>query len=163
MRREQRLLMHHGDADGGGLEPEVESTGLRPSQSISPPSRSIHAGDDFHQRGFAGAIFAHEQVDLAGVDFQVAVAQSSDAAEALLNVGEGHQHGGKDSVYTAGEQLRRLRVHTDAGRRRKRAALPHRIFSSGSAHDAEIEGRRSVEAVEPEPDRKDLFHGAGHR
>ena len=40
----------------------------RPCHSIWPASRSTHSGDDFHQRGFAGAVFAEQQVHFAGLE-----------------------------------------------------------------------------------------------
>ena len=48
----------------------------RPCHSIWPASRSTHSGDDLHQRGFARAVLAEQQMHFARVDGQVAVARA---------------------------------------------------------------------------------------
>ena len=43
----------------------------------------IDAGQDLHQRRLAGAVFAHQRVDFAGLQLEVDVAKRGDAAETL--------------------------------------------------------------------------------
>ncbi len=50
------------------------------------------AGDNFHERGFARAIFAEQQVDLAGLNGQIAIPQRSDAAVPFFYVIEFEEH-----------------------------------------------------------------------
>ena len=52
----------------------------------------LHARDDLHQRGFARAVLAHQQMDLARFDGEVAPAQRRHASEPLLNTFEFEQH-----------------------------------------------------------------------
>ncbi|MEY9920108.1 hypothetical protein ABIF99_006423 [Bradyrhizobium japonicum] len=60
-----QLLMHHGDAGrvciAGGAEMR-----LLPVDQEAASEFAVHAGDDLHQRAFAGAVLADETVDLAG-------------------------------------------------------------------------------------------------
>ena len=51
-----------------------------------------HAGHDFHERGFAGAVLAEQQMHFAGVHREIAVAQRRYAAESLLDVPEFEEH-----------------------------------------------------------------------
>ena len=55
-------------------------------------------GDNFHERGFASAIFAEQQVDFAGLDGQVSVTQRCDAAVPFFDVVEFEEHR-KRTVY----------------------------------------------------------------
>ena len=41
----------------------------------------VHAGEDFHQRAFAGAVFAHEGVDFAGTKIEIDRFQHAYAGE----------------------------------------------------------------------------------
>jgi hypothetical protein len=43
----------------------------------------MHAGDDLHQRRFAGAVFADEAVDFARTEREIDIAQRVNAAEGL--------------------------------------------------------------------------------
>ena len=49
----------------------------------------VDAGENLHQRGFAGAVFAHQAVDLAPFDPDGYVVQGLDAGEALVHMGHG--------------------------------------------------------------------------
>src|SRR6266536_4709879 len=52
----------------------------------------LHAGYDFHQRGFTRAVFAEQQMDFAGVNGEVAIAEGSDAAKSFLDAFEFEEH-----------------------------------------------------------------------
>ena len=56
------------------------------------------SGDNFHERGFARAIFAEQQMDFAGLDGQVSVTQRCDAAVPFFDVVELEEHR-KRTVY----------------------------------------------------------------
>ena len=83
MRREQRFLVHHRDAVGRRFRWARERNRLAAPQHFAAVAL-VHASDDLHQRGFARAVFAHQQMDFAFGDFEVAVAQSMHAAKAFL-------------------------------------------------------------------------------
>ena len=46
-----------------------------------PFARLIEAGEDFHQRRFAGAIVADDAQHLAGIHMEIHIAQRGDGAE----------------------------------------------------------------------------------
>ena len=50
------------------------------------------SGDNFHERGLARAIFTEQQVDLAGLNGQIAIPQRSDAAVPFFDVVEFEEH-----------------------------------------------------------------------
>lgn len=83
--------MHHGDAHRGGVSRAGETGGL-----VLPEERAavglIDAGDDLHKRRFACAVFAHQEMDLAGLYVEIAGAKGGDAAEALFNLLKLEQH-----------------------------------------------------------------------
>ena len=54
-----------------------------PSIRISPSSAVLDAGEDLHQRGLAGAVLAHQGVDLAGAEVEVDAVEGGHAGEAL--------------------------------------------------------------------------------
>ena len=56
------------------------------------------AGDNFHERGFTRAIFAEQQVDLAGLNGQFAIPQRSDAAVPFFDVVEFEEHRKRTSL-----------------------------------------------------------------
>jgi hypothetical protein len=62
---------------------QQEAAGVRP----------VHAGEDLHERGLAGAVLADEAVHLAGEELDVAVLERVDRAEALLGVLEDEDRG----------------------------------------------------------------------
>src|ERR1700719_1929216 len=76
--------MHHGDAVRGGLGGRSEARGLASEEELTAVA-ILHSAHDLHQRGLAGAIFAHQEVNFAGVDYEVAAAEGYYAAEALLD------------------------------------------------------------------------------
>ena len=67
MRGQQTLLMHHRDAGFGRIARAAKSDRLPPPQETALVRR-LHAGDDLHQRRFAGAVLTHQQMHFAGVD-----------------------------------------------------------------------------------------------
>jgi hypothetical protein len=56
----------------------------------------IHAGQDFHQRGFAGAVLAAEGMDGAAPDLERYIRQRLDRSESLANAAHAERsvHGG---------------------------------------------------------------------
>ena len=64
----------------------MASCGLRSTMGLPPQEnlarvRRVQAGEHFHQRGFARAVFAHQRVDLARLKRQRNVDQRLDAGE----------------------------------------------------------------------------------
>ena len=59
------VLEHHADAQLARVRRVGDGTGL-PSQQHLARVRTDDAVDDLHEGGFAGAVFAHHGVDLAG-------------------------------------------------------------------------------------------------
>ena len=86
VRRQVQLLVDHadakvqrgsrvGDLDRLPLEPDLAGVGL------------VHAGQDLHQRGLAGAVLADQGVDLAGTELEACVGERVDAGEVLGDPG----------------------------------------------------------------------------
>ncbi len=80
--RDAELLMDHGDAGGAGIADRSKPDFLSIQRETAREFR-VHAGDDFHQRALAGAVFADETVDLAGGKREVDPAERLDTAEGL--------------------------------------------------------------------------------
>ena len=84
VRRQQRLLMDHGDPDrgriGGSFQPHLATLPEHPAGVAL-----VHPGDDLHQRGLAGAILTQKKMRFAGLDRQVSVRQCLHSAESLLD------------------------------------------------------------------------------
>ena len=89
--------MHHADARrprvAGGAETHVLTF-----DAHRPGIRAMDAGDDFHHRALAGAVFAGQSVDLAGVQREVDIPKRLDAAKRLRNVSQFKQRHGERST-----------------------------------------------------------------
>ncbi len=48
--------------------------------------RRIDAGDDFHQRRFAGAVFAHQRMDMAALETELHVVEREHAGKGFADV-----------------------------------------------------------------------------
>ena len=70
---------------------QAKATGA-PSIRISPVVGGLHAGEDLHQRRLAGAVLAHERVDLAGAEVEVDAVERGDAGEALGDAEGAQEH-----------------------------------------------------------------------
>ena len=84
VRGQHGFLMNHRNALGGGLR----GTAKLDASSLPEHFPAIalqHAGHDLHQSGFAGSIFAHQQMDFAGRDVEIAGTQGHNAAEVFLD------------------------------------------------------------------------------
>ncbi len=81
----ERFLVHHSDSIGGRFRRASERDGPTSPKHVAPVF-AVHARNDLHECGFAGAVFTHEQMHFAFVYFEIAVAQSFDATEVLLNM-----------------------------------------------------------------------------
>ncbi len=76
------LLVHHADPGIERIAGRMELHVLAVDQH--PPSIGrVHAGDDLHHGGLAGAVLADQAVDLAFAQLEIDVAQGRDAAEGL--------------------------------------------------------------------------------
>src|SRR5580692_3007388 len=80
-----------------------------------PAVFGVDAGEDFHQRRFAGAVLAHQSMDLARHEFEAHAVQRSHAGEGLTDIRDGDQrvHG---TVRSLGEDRSGLSKPTRAGR-----------------------------------------------
>jgi hypothetical protein len=78
-----------GDAGRLGLADvgEADHAAIQPDLALIS---CMDAGQDLHQRRFAGAVLAHQRVDFAFAQLEARVAQRSDAAEVLADC-EGRQ------------------------------------------------------------------------
>jgi hypothetical protein len=76
--------MNHRDADGVCVARLLEVDGLALPADIAAVS-AVHAGDDFHHRGLAGAVLADERVNLSRIGAQVASFEGLNAAEILAD------------------------------------------------------------------------------
>ena len=92
---EVELLVDDGDARRLGIahagEADVFAVDADRSLIVG-----IDAGQDLHQRRFAGAVFAHQRMDFAGPELEADVAKRCDAAETL-----GDAAGGQDRARRA--------------------------------------------------------------
>ena len=84
IRRDAKLLMHHGNAGGTRVARRPEPDLLSVQQEAAGKLR-VHAGDDLHQRAFARAVLADETMDLAGEKREVDPTQRLDAAKGLAD------------------------------------------------------------------------------
>ncbi|MOA15275.1 hypothetical protein D3C78_1354260 [compost metagenome] len=62
-------------------------------------SRRIVAAEDFQQRGFPGAVFPHQRVDLSGLTVETDIIQRFDAREAFTDAFESQI--GRDGSHNA--------------------------------------------------------------
>ena len=83
--RDAEFLMHHGDAARPGVARGAEVDGLAVHPELTGIG-AVHAGDHFHQRAFARAVFAGEPVNAAGFQREIDPAQGMDAAERLDDI-----------------------------------------------------------------------------
>ncbi len=96
--REGQFLVDHGDAE----PPRLQRPGRRirhAAQSHPAAIGPLGAAEDFHERRFAGAVFADQRMDLAGAQCQIDAAQGVRRAETLAHVG--HLEMGHDSACLA--------------------------------------------------------------
>ena len=87
----QRLLVDHGDAGRGSFRGRTEAGHTAPPQHL-PAVAALHSRDDLHQRGFARAILAQQQVYFAGIHREISIAQGRHTAEPFLNATESEKH-----------------------------------------------------------------------
>ena len=83
--RELEVLVHHAHTAGDRLAGAGEHDGLAVEgdrAAVGP----VHAVQRLHQRGFAGAVLAHDRVDGAATDTQVDVLVGHDTGERLGDV-----------------------------------------------------------------------------
>ncbi len=96
--KQQQLLVDGRDAVSGGFVRRGEADG-RACDPHLPGIRRDHAGDDLDQRGFAGAVFAEQGVDLAGADIEADLLQHRHRAEGFGDARQLHEpaHAGRAS------------------------------------------------------------------
>ena len=85
MRREVQLLIDHRDAGLAGLLRTGGGVGLAEKGHLAFVG-SMGAAEDFHQRAFAGAVFADQGEDFAGAGFKLNAAQRFGGTKALGDV-----------------------------------------------------------------------------
>jgi hypothetical protein len=90
------MLVDHAESEADGVrrtrDPHrsavhLDAAGVRRHEAV----------EDAHQRGLAGAILAHQRVDLAGCEFERHAIVGDDAAESACDVAQCHErcdHGG---------------------------------------------------------------------
>jgi hypothetical protein len=79
---EHEVLVHHADAAGDGVARVVED-GLLAVDRDGALVRLLHAVEDLHEGGLAGAVLAHQGVHGAAAHGDVDVVVGDDAGEAL--------------------------------------------------------------------------------
>ena len=84
--RERKLLIDDRDAVLPGRERTGDGDGLPVDQDLAARIRLVGAGQDLHQRRFAGAVLAHERMDFAGMDLERDVRERPHAGERLGDV-----------------------------------------------------------------------------
>ena len=77
-----QFLMNDADADGLRLARAWKLTGSA-VDSGSRRNPSVDAGEDLHQRRFAGAVLAHQRMDFAGQQLEMDIGERLDAGKAL--------------------------------------------------------------------------------
>ena len=118
LRNERQLLMHDGDPGIFGRMHAVELAHLTVHANLALVGAvRIDAAEDVHESGFAGAIFADERVNLAGMEIDRNTIERKDARKALGDLAH-FQDGGRPArsrrasrptVVVAGRDARRLR------------------------------------------------------
>ena len=105
----------------GGPRPGEWTTRSRPRTAIVPPSGPDGAGEDLDERALAGAVGAHERVDLAGPHRRATRAQRDDRAVRLRDVRRLQQEVGRDGC----RHRRPLRAGYGGGGCRRCRHPPH--------------------------------------
>ena len=82
LRDEVELLVDDGDARRLGVAHACEADRLAGDPDLAVIGR-VDAGEDLHQRRLAGAVLAHQSVDLAAAQVEIHPAQGRHAGEAL--------------------------------------------------------------------------------
>ena len=90
----------------------------------------VDPGQDLHQRGFAGAVFADQRMHFAGAQFEVPLGDRVHAGEALLDTLHAHQDVARRAGGGIGCSLVAV-VHVDPRPGRKAAHL----WVSGSSNN----------------------------
>jgi hypothetical protein len=115
VRRQAQLLVDHGDAELLGGQRPGDRDVLAVEADGAPGIGLVGAGQHLHQGRFAGAVLAHQGMDLARIDGQVHPGQRPHPREGL-----------GDAVHLQDRRGASLRL------RHGRAILSHRRCGSGS-------------------------------
>ena len=92
MRRQIQLLVNHGDAAAAGVQ-RIRGGKRTAIEFDLPGVGNVSAAQNFHERAFAGAVFADERVNFARADFKGNILERARGAEALLD--PGHSQAGR--------------------------------------------------------------------
>ena len=92
---EPRVLIDHGDAVRERLRRAGERDGA-PVQQKPAGVRLVHAGENAHQRGLAGAVLADDRLNLAGREGERDAFQGLDARKRLHDAFDGENGAGFD-------------------------------------------------------------------
>ena len=82
LRHQAGLLVDHRDAEAAGVLRRGEGGDLSVDVQHALRRRD-DAGDQFAERRFAGAVLAHQRMDLAGIQVEIGIGQRGDAAIGL--------------------------------------------------------------------------------
>src|SRR5581483_9373485 len=97
--RDAELLVHHADARVERVAGRAELA-LATLNDEGAPIRAVYARDDLHERALAGAVLAHQAVDLARSKGEIDSPQRLDAAEGLGDLAQ-LEHGRRRYVPAA--------------------------------------------------------------
>ena len=90
LRKQAQLLIDDADAELAGGLGGIDGQ-LLAIEEDAPGIGADHAGQNLHQRGFAGAVLAHHRVDGAGLDLQIHAVEGHHPAVALGKVVDGDE------------------------------------------------------------------------
>ncbi len=94
------VLVEHPDAQARGLGRGVAVDRTPVQHNLAAGPAGV-AGQDFHQGGFAGAVFAQNAVNRSGADRQGDAVVGPHRSVVLVDVPEGDLHGRFGAVYLA--------------------------------------------------------------
>ena len=86
------LLVDHADAQSFGVLGRMDLDRLSVQLDVARVG-SVEPGEDIHQAGLAGAVFAEQRVDLAALDVQAGVVDGQHVAKALGDVAHAERRG----------------------------------------------------------------------
>jgi len=90
--RDGEFLVNGDDAGAAGVEGIARGERSAVELERAGVGR-VNAGEDFHEGGFAGAVFADERVDLTGGNVEVDAGKGGGGAEAFVDLGEAQARG----------------------------------------------------------------------
>ena len=124
-RDEAQLLEHRADAKIPRVAARADLYALAVVEYLAVVQR-IYAGDDFYERGFSRAVFAHQRVDFPLFDGETGVVKNRNAGKALHNIPA------FENIFTHGRPpLRRLRAGSFSRSRNGRRTSCRKAWRQG--------------------------------